>query len=111
MGTEVGHAIATGGDSYGKKGDNNWQQVALCEGWANYIEYKMPYKYLKYYDTDNGFPEEYWQMYNSLQIIGCSLPDMEKCLTEKTIIGYRDQLINIYPSLKDKISTIIKKYE
>jgi hypothetical protein len=71
----------------------------------------MPYKYLKYYDTDNGFPEEYWQMYNSLQIIGCSLPDMEKCLTEKTIIGYRDQLINIYPSLKDKISTIIKKYE
>jgi len=111
VGTEGGHSITSGKSSYGKKGDSNWQQVALCEGWANYTEYKMPYKYLGYYDPEYGFPEEYWQMYDSLQIIGCSLPNMEKCLTIKTIPEYRDLLTNTYPTLKVKISTIIKKYE
>lgn len=112
VGTEGGHSITSlGKSSYGKEGDNNWEQVALCEGWASYTEYKMPYKYLGYNDTEYGFPEEYWQMFDSLQIIGCSLPNMEKYLIIKTIPEYRDLLINNYPTLKDKISRIIKKYE
>ena len=85
--------------------------MALCEGWANYIEYKMPYKYLGYYDTDMVFPEYYWQMYDSLEIMGCSLSDMEQCLTIKTIPEYRDLLIKTYPFLRERITAIIKKYE
>ena len=60
------------------------------------------------YATPN---EGYWQMFDSLQKIGCSMADMEKCLTSRSIIGYRDLLINIYPSLKLQITTTIKYYE
>jgi len=36
---------------------------------------------------------------------------MEKCLTIKTIPEHRELLTNKYPFMKEKISTIIKKYE
>lgn len=36
------------GESYGKKGDKNWEYIALAEGWANYREWKMCKTYLKY---------------------------------------------------------------
>ena len=33
---------------YGVKGDENWEYIALSEGWANYREWNMCLKYLKY---------------------------------------------------------------
>jgi hypothetical protein len=35
-------------DSYGEKGDKNWEYIALAEGWANYRQWKMSKQYLKY---------------------------------------------------------------
>lgn len=104
--TEIGHS-----DNYGQKGDNNWQQIALCEGWANYIEWKMPYVYLAYNDVEYNYPASYWQMFNSLYKNGCSLESLEKCLTAKTIVDYENLLTALYPELKDKITSTIKYYE
>ncbi len=116
VGTEVGHSITSiGKSSYGKKGDNNWEQVALCEGWANYREYRMKSKYLDgipfYGISSSTFPYTHINLFYDLENIGVSLVNMERCLTEKTIIGYREQLINIYPSMKNAITLNIKGYE
>lgn len=35
-------------NTYGQKGDDNWEYIALAEGWANFRQYKMCKKYLKY---------------------------------------------------------------
>lgn len=35
-------------DTYGKKGDKNWEYIALAEGWACYREWKMSKAYLEY---------------------------------------------------------------
>lgn len=114
--TEVGHAVSSkGADFYGIQGNKNWEQVALCEGWANYREYRMKYNYLEgrsfYGISSSTFPYTHINLFYDLENIGISLVNMEKCLTERTIIGYRDQLINIYPSLKEAITLIIKGYE
>ncbi len=104
--TEIGHS-----DNYGKKGDGNWEQIALCEGWASYREWKMPYMYLAFNDKEYDYPASYWQMYDSLYKSGCSLQNLEKCLTAKTIADYRNLLIAIYPELKENITSTIKGYE
>lgn len=104
--TEIGHS-----DNYGKKGDGNWEQIALCEGWASYREWKMPYMYLAFNDKEYDYPASYWQMYDSLYKSGCSLQNLEKCLTAKTIADYRNLLIAFYPELKENITSTIKGYE
>ena len=108
--TEVGNTIA-GKGPYGSKGDNNWQQVALCEGWANYIQWKVSSSSLGHNSMRSGYPYTYIYMFDSLNSIGCSFSDMEKCLTSRSITGYRDLLINNYPSLNTKITNITKLYE
>lgn len=114
VGTEVGHNL-TGNGSYGVYGDNNWEQVALCEGWANYREYRLKLNYLEgrifYGMSSSIFPYTHINLFYDLENIGISLVDMEKCLTARTIVGYRDLLINIYPSLNTNITNIIKTYE
>lgn len=115
VGTEVGHAIATGGDSsYGKKGDNNWQQVALCEGWANYIgTWTMPRKYLSLNNKKTGFPRDYQDMFEQLLLNGCSIHNMEKCLTIKTFSEFKQLLSAEYKSnvvLQDSINAIVDRY-
>ena len=112
IGTEVGHSLLSS-NSYGVRGDSNCQQVALCEGWAYYRGWKMPNTYLGYYDKRGGFPCDYQDMYNDLSSNGCSLSNMEKCLTAKTFAEYKTLLINIYSNdlIKvNNIATIIDSY-
>ena len=115
VGAEVGNSIISlGSGSYGKKGDTNWQQIALCEGWANYVgSWKMPYKYLSYYNPRSGFPYDYQDMFDELAKYGCSIDNLEKCLTVKTFLEYKNLLTSVYASneiLKANIISIVDKY-
>lgn len=110
--TEVGHSITSlGDDYYGTKGDSNWQQIALVEGWAHFIQRKIAESYLKQNITKNGFPWNYRLMYNQLNNIGCSLNHIEKCLTEKSLTSYSDRLVQIHPLLQTQIENIINTYK
>lgn len=129
--TEGWHGIATlGDDCYGKKGDVNWQQVGLVEGWAFYHEWVIMKNFLgfdallytNYNYIDNWrpkdynnynvkFPKYYSRMYDELVLIGCSYSNIEKSLKVKTFSAFRDKLIEIYPYYSDSITKIINEYE
>ncbi|MDD3078576.1 MAG: hypothetical protein PHH37_05680 [Paludibacter sp.] len=116
VGTEGGHSVASFGDSsYGKKSDTNWQQVALCEGWANYREWAQMKDFLNFDAFDmtsynsilnyrpkdytgkkytTGFPYYYTRMFDELILLGCSYGNIEKSMTSKTFSGFRDNLKN-----------------
>lgn len=132
VGTEGGNSIVSlGGSSYGKKGDTNWQQVGLCEGWANYREWSQMKDFLKfdailmstYYGTTrpkdyNGstyntksFPIYYTRMFDELVLLGCSYGNIEKSMTSKTFSGFRDNLKVIYPTKSDSITAKVNRYE
>ena len=111
VGTEVGHSITSlGKSSYGKKGDTNWQQVALCEGWANYREEVLTKHYLglsNYVATSNAFLQDYLNMFTELTAIGCSFEAIEKSLNTKSISEFQSNLIAIYPNMDKQIKKII----
>ena len=46
-------------------------------------------------------------MFDELKYIGRTYQNMEKSLSTYSIVGFRDNLITIYPSLSSQISTII----
>ena len=97
---------------YGAKGDANWQIIALSEGWANYREWLLKVTYLNpYYSIANEFPRNYGYMFRDLVSIGCSYSNIEKSLAAYTISDFKNNLITIYPTLKDKITEKIKFYE
>jgi len=114
VGTEVGHSISSlSKGSYGKRGDSNWEQIALVEGWANYIAWKMPNTYLSRDWAYEKFPNQYREMNDKLNSAGCSTNNMEKCLTAKTFSEYKQLLLNVYAgntALSQSITTIIDKY-
>ena len=97
---------------YGNLGDANWQIIALSEGWANYREWLLTKNYLFY---DKGifyiFPRKYGYMFKSLVDLGCSYNNIEKSLASYSIVGFRDNLISLYPTQKDIITTTIQPYE
>ncbi len=98
------------GNPYGNKGDERWQIIALSEGWANYREQVLAIRYLgqtNYNATYNLFLVKYLKMFEELESIGCSFQNMEKSLCTYSISGFRDNLNEIYPSLKSQITIII----
>lgn len=133
VGTEVGHSITSlGSSSYGNKGDGNWQQVALCEGWANYREWSQMKDFLKFdaFNLTNynfywnyrpkdytgaryttGFPYYYTRLFDELILLGCSYGNIEKSMTSKTFSGFRDNLKAIYPTKSDSIIAKVNRYE
>jgi hypothetical protein len=97
-------------NSYGNKGDDRWQQIALSEGWANYREEILARKNLglpNYTGTGNSFLYDYLLMFRELGNIGCSFQNMEGALCTYSISGYKDNLIAIYPNLSKQITDII----
>ncbi len=113
VGTEVARTIASAGDDpYGKKGDTSWQQVALCEGWANYREEVLTKHYLglsNYVATSNAFLQDYLNMFTELIAVGCSCQAIEKSLNTKSISEFQSNLIALYPNLNTQIKNIILK--
>jgi hypothetical protein len=113
-------------NAYGSRGDDNWQVIALAEGWANYREWRMSIDRLGWRDAMNlssdtigqaryfttlRFPRNYGAMYDSLVIAGCSYQNIEKSLCAYSITGFRDNLIAKYPNRRDRITAIIRRYE
>ncbi|MDR1227208.1 MAG: hypothetical protein LBK47_09990, partial [Prevotellaceae bacterium] len=112
--------------SYGSKGDDNWQVIALAEGWANYREWNLARRYLNYNiygeDPDTHVPYYfdnyssslaifYGGMFDRLATAGCSFTNMEKSLCAYSIGAFRDNLIAKHPNLRARITEIIQPYE
>ena len=87
---------------------------ASGEGWANYVgSWTMTYKYLSFYQKRSGFPYDYQDMFDELAKSGCSIGNLEKCLTVKTFSEYKNLLTTVYASneaLKSNIISIVDKY-
>ena len=98
------------GDSYGNKGDERWEIIALSEGWANYRQWSMSSKHLSFKVFIDEYPDKYAYMFNSLHSIGCSNASMESSLSTFSFIGFRDRLMAYYPNINDDIANIINFY-
>jgi hypothetical protein len=115
-------------DSYGKKGDKNWEYIALTEGWANYREWDMCLKYLKYNtlsETTNTNKKNYkykpsiYNDYIEYRYAGL-MSDLKNMIsdtiiedaisTSTTINQFRNYLYN-NSYFKEKINEIFNKYE
>lgn len=110
--------VNNGSDNpYGKKGDSQWQLIALSEGWAYYREWKMAKDYLGWNSLSNGtfdgskFPLYYGGMFEKLASIGCTFSELEKALVTYSIAEFKTKLVSYYPHLSSKISNIISYYE
>ena len=126
---EAKNYINTGG-SYGSRGDDNWQVIALAEGWAYYREWGLARTQLawnsltnrnwsestetpdSYYSIrPNNFPETFTRMFYRLRLIGCSFSNMEKSLCTYSITGFRDNLIAKHSNLRTQITNIVNEYQ
>ena len=75
-------------NTYGQKGDDNWEYIALAEGWANFRQYKMCKKYLEF---------------NSL-----TLTDNKKSASYNyTLLKYKDEIYYRYGSIMYELNSII----
>lgn len=127
---EFKNSISGDKKTYGKKGDKNWEYIALAEGWANYREWKMCMKYLEYnpisevigptldpfYDRDPA--DETKLIYYRY---GGLLKDLNKIISDKvfeetisstsSISGLRQQLLQLNPRYINKINDKFDYYE
>ena len=127
---EASNAISSPtGNPYGKKGDDNWQIIALAEGWANYRQWflskkhlswnsisadtwsKRPYSPSDYTDSSLGFPLYYTKMFEALEGLGCSALNIERSLCAHSVTEFRNNLIARHPNLRNNITSIISPYE
>jgi hypothetical protein len=98
------------GNPYAGKGDDDWQVIALAEGWAYYREEFMRRTNLSdagFVSTRNSFLSTYVTMFRELRALGCTFTDMEKSLCTYSISGFRDNLIAKYPNLRAQITSIV----
>ncbi|MDR2814301.1 MAG: hypothetical protein LBB79_06575 [Prevotellaceae bacterium] len=116
---------------YASKGGDDWQAIALAEGWANYRQWDLARRYLRWntltyrdwsvstttpeihYSITNAnhFPYYFAGMFNRLRQIGCSSANIEKSLCAYSVTGFRDNLIAKHPNLRTQINTIVSEYE
>jgi len=115
---------------YGKKGEKNWQSIAMSEGWAKYNEWLLAKKHIQYNSLyqvmwnynkrtpkdrylekykEKDFPFNYSVMFYELHNAGCSIKDMEISLSTNTLAGLRDNLIAKYPSDKKETITPVRR--
>lgn len=105
---------------YGKKGDANWDMVALAEGWANYCAYYFSNKYLssginlgeaKYKE----YPRNYLFLFKELVEAGCLMSDLQKSISFEYISDFESDLISKYwwssPGMQRRIEKIVAKYK
>jgi hypothetical protein len=100
------------GNPYAGKGDDNWQVIALAEGWAYYREEYLRRVYLEpnYAMVTTSFPRTYVQMFRELRNLGCSFANMERSLCTYSIAGFRDNLTSKYPGLSNQITNVVQPY-
>ena len=114
---------------YGVKGDENWEYIALSEGWANYRQWKMSKQYLKYNSlarTSDELSNEYsetprhYKGYIQYRYAGFifELNDflsdeyIEKLFAKSNSIDDLEyNLIKDFPQYKTRITNTYKRYE
>jgi len=125
MNYEIDHALDNN-NSYGKKGDEGWERIALTEGWGAFREWYLGMKYLNYnylykywsinYFTDKSwaadeFNYEYAGMFQELRNANCSLQNLEKSLTASTIKDFHTKLLSLEPTYRHSaINAIMSNY-
>ncbi|MDR2423126.1 MAG: hypothetical protein LBD59_00190 [Prevotellaceae bacterium] len=124
---EASNSVNTG-SSYGQRGGDGWQIIALTEGWAYYREWDLARRFLSWNSITQVawtstslmpvrgnytlvFPRNYIPMFYELATAGCSHINIEKSLCTYNIPGFRDNLIAKYPNRRDRITEIIQPYE
>jgi hypothetical protein len=126
---EAKNAITTS-SSYGSKGDDSWQVIALAEGWAYYREWDLARRYLRWdaldrqdWSDNSRTPDQFYQitipehfpyyfagMFYRLRQLGCSFANMEKSLCAYSVTSFRDNLVAKHPNLRTQITEIINDY-
>ncbi|MBR3872501.1 MAG: hypothetical protein IKJ22_07245 [Paludibacteraceae bacterium] len=105
------------GDTYGEKGDSNWEYIALAEGWACYRQKKMCLTYMSYIHkipTYNSLITNYSNMYFDLKNIGVSDKQLEKSLSiSNSINSFKTNLLKVVDdtNLKNLVNQKFNKYE
>jgi hypothetical protein len=125
---EAANSLLNDGEPYAGEGDDDWQAIALAEGWAYYREWDLARRYLAWnsltyrdwsnstetpeahYLTLNNFPRHFSRMFYQLRLTGCSFTNMEKSLCAYSITGFRDNLIAKHPNLREQITNIVNGY-
>lgn len=73
--------------------------------------YRISYDYYDPLDRPSNYNIYYGGMYDELHKVGCSLKTLEKALVAYTIAEYKNNIISLQPSLKEKINDIMIDYE
>ncbi|MDR2651408.1 MAG: hypothetical protein LBC68_03715 [Prevotellaceae bacterium] len=127
---EADHTLNYNRDTYGSKGDWEWERIALTEGWAKFREWYLGIRYLNYnilnptnssgeiyYFTDNPlwqndeFNFEYAGMFQELYNANCKMQNLEKALSAITLDEFYEKLVLLEPlSNRTAINTIMLKY-
>lgn len=106
---------------YGNVGDENWQYIALSEGWSNYRQWKLSKSFLNYNSINNKYPNstpldytafvyKYAGMYYRLSKLGCKDHEIELALSQSnTVLSLKNNFAS--HKLFNKIKNIIKEYE
>lgn len=110
------------GNPYGNKGDDNWQYIALSEGWANYREWKNAKQYLKHNSINTRYPNytplnyehifvyAYASMFLKLANIGCTEHELEDAVSKNNTISSFKNFFSSH-KLSTQIKNIIRYYE
>lgn len=102
---EVNHTINDDGRTYGTIGDDNWELIALTEGWAYYREWYMGNAYLGYnnyahfyFGSSQSVAYCYAQYYRTLYNNGIDMHEMEQALAYAyTLAEFKSNLQYICP--------------
>lgn len=104
-------------NTYGQKGDDNWEYIALAEGWACYRQKLMCSKHINYnhkIPTYSLLITNYSNMYFQLKNIGISDKQLEKSLSvSNSINNFKINLLNQVNNTKQQnlIKEKFKTYE
>ena len=104
-------------NTYGQKGDDNWEYIALAEGWACYRQKLMCSKHINYnhkIPTYSLLITNYSNMYFQLKNIGISDKQLENSLSvSNSINSFKINLLNQVNNTKQQnlIKEKFKTYE
>ena len=114
---EALNSVSSKKDTYGNKGDLNWQYIALAEGWAYSREKEMCNKYINYdYNIPNNnlLIANYSSLFIKLKNISVSNKIIEKSLSlSNSISNFKTNLLKEIKNLnqQSQIKKIFDKYE
>lgn len=109
---QASNSIGTG-DAYGHRGSDNWQMIALSEGWASYRDSTLSLRYHGYKHGGAGpqFPINYQLLFNALVRLKFAPADIEKSLAAYTLEEFIVNLEALYPNKKGLVRSYVTRYD